>query len=528
MKNFGYLFIAMLLGLSSSLTAQDASGDLDLTFNGTGEVVIDNGYLDLYQDVKMTSDGRIIAVGTTYDATYAADIEVTLFKNDGTLDPEFGTGGVYRYHLGYETGAYACYVKEDGNILVAGYSMDDFGGFEMVLLQLTAKGVLDPAFGNGGVARYDYGPGEDMPYGMAVQEDGMILLAGTIRDEAYNLVPAIVRFTPEGILDTTFGNNGLAVIPVAFAENEFAAVQVQKDGRIVAAGHIGNDLTWFSLLMARFEADGSLDTTFADNGILNLNLGNVDDEFFDLRITSAGNIVATGFTTSQGDYNFHLLVMQFDQDGVPTPYFGNEGLVIWGETSYNVGYAMEVLADDKIVIAGSSGDKAPGDSDWGIWKLNADGTLDPSFGNGGLVTTDGGQQFDEALGITVQDDGKLVAAGKFRINDNINFAVARYLNELTVGVPEIPAASGISVSPNPVSRQSSVTVSVELTEQQQVSVQVINLAGKVVMEKSLGTHAAGMMTARVGLSPDISSGIYFLCVKGAKAPIAAEKIMVVE
>lgn len=526
MNKIVFLALALLPGMNISILAQQASGDLDTTFNGTGEVIINNGYLDLFQDVKMTPDGRIVAAGTTYDASYAADMEIARFKNDGSLDPEFATGGIYRYHLGYETGANACYVDKDGNVFVGGYSMDNFGGFEMVVLKLTAKGVPDVTFGTGGVARYDYGTGEDIAYGMDIQEDGSILLCGTIRNEDYNLVPAIVRFNSEGIQDTTFGAGGLALIPVTESENDFAAVKVQSDGKIVAAGHISNGLSWFSLLMARFESDGTLDTTFADNGIINLNLGNVDDEFFDLGITTSGNIVATGFTTMQDTYYFKLLVMEFDQDGMPSATFGDNGTVIWGTTSNNVGYAMQILPDDKIAIAGSTGEQAPGDSDWGIWKFNTDGTLDESFGNGGLVVTDGGQQYDEALGLTVQDDGKLVAAGKFRINNNIDFGVARYLNELTVGIPEIPGTSALTVAPNPVNRNSAMTVSVELKDRQDVSIQVISMAGKIVMEKSLGTQPAGIITQRVGLTPEISAGIYFIRVNGGKAVIASEKIVV--
>lgn len=529
MKKFGYLIFAVLLGISTGISAQDAPGDLDLTFNGTGMVIQDNGFLDLYQDVKMMPDGKIVAVGTTYDATYAADIQVSRFMSDGAPDPGFGTDGIFRYHLGYETGGYACHVKDDGSLLVAGISMDNMGGFEMVLLQLTDAGVLDPAFGTDGVARYDYGAGEDMAYAMAVQEDGRIILAGTIRNEEWKLVPAVVRFTADGILDTSFGNNGLAVIPVAFEENEFAAVQVQPDGKIVAAGHIGNDLTWFSLLLARFDANGVLDPSFGVDGIVNLNIGNVDDEFFDLRLTADGDIVATGFTTTPGDFNFHLLLMKFDEFGVPVQEFGEEGMVIWGETSYNVGYAMEILADDKIVVAGASGEKAPGNADWGIWKFNADGSIDATFGNAGVVATDGGsQQFDEALGVTVQDDGKLVTAGKFRINNNIDFGVARYLNELTVSVPETKFRGNLQVLPNPVRRNGTVTILVQVPEIQALSIEVLNMGGQVLMQKSLGMQPVGMMIDRFSLSPAITSGSYLLRIAGSKSVFATSRLVVVD
>jgi uncharacterized delta-60 repeat protein len=221
--------------------------------------------------------------------------------------------------------------------------------------------------------------------------------------------------------------------------------------------------------------------------------------------------------------------MKFDEFGVPVPEFGEEGMVIWGETSYNVGYAMEILADDKIVVAGSSGDKAPGDADWGTWKFNADGSIDVTFGNAGIVKTDGGsQQFDEALGVTVQDDGKLVTAGKFRIDNNINFSVARYLNELTVSVPENQVQENIQILPNLVRRNGTVNISVQVPENQALTIEVLNMGGQVLMQKSLGMQPEGMMTNRFSLSPAITSGSYLLRISGSKSVFATSRLVVVD
>jgi uncharacterized delta-60 repeat protein len=525
MKN---LLFALLLIVTGNLAAQSMPGDPDSTFNGTGRVILDNGYLDLYQDVKIMADGKIVAVGTTYDAVYAADMQVTRLLNDGTYDPAFGTNGVFRYHLGYETGGYACQVKDNGSILVAGISMDDFGGFAMLLLQITDKGELDTTFGEDGIAYYDYGPGEDIAYALALQEDDKILLAGHITNDDFRHVPAVVRFTEEGLVDSTFGEDGLATIPVTETDNEFAGVQVQPDGKIVAAGHISNGLSWFSLLMARFDENGVPDATFGTDGIINMDIGNVDDEFFDLRLTSSGDIIATGFTTTQGDFNFHLLVMKFDENGDLVPEFGEEGMVIWGETSYNVGYAMEILPDDKIVVAGSSGEKAPMDSDWGIWKFNSDGSFDETFGNNGIVTTDATGEFDEALGIAVQEDGKLVAAGKFRMENNINFGVIRYQNELTVSVSEVTEKHVVTVMPNPVRSDGNINIAMELNESQSISIEILNMAGSVVMERSPGHQPEGMFMDSYGLDSELSAGIYFIRVTGSKSAFMTRKVMVIE
>lgn len=528
MKKNIRLLMALFVVLSFEITAQNTPGDLDLSFNGTGKVIQDNGFMDLCQDVKITANGRIVTVGTTYDAAYAADLQVSCFLADGTPDPGFGTNGIFRYHLGYETGGYACHLFGDGTMLAAGISMDNLGGFEMILLKLNGNGVPDSSFGVAGVARYDYGAGEDMAFGLAVQDDGRIILAGTIRNDQYRLAPALVRFNSNGSLDSTFGVNGLAVVPVTEEDNDFSAVQLQPDGKIVAAGHISNGLSWFSLLVARFDTNGVADPTFGTGGIVNMNLNNVDDEFFDLRIMAGGDIIATGFTTTQTDLNYHLLVARFGPAGTLVQAFGNNGLVISGETSYNVGYAMEVLPDGKIVITGSSGEKAPSDSDWGIWKLNSDGSFDQTFGSGGRVTTDGGGQFDEALGITFQEDGRLLAAGKFRINDNIDFGVARYLNNLTVSVPEKPGEQLVQIVPDPAVRGDMVKVNMHLSEKQLVTVQLMNVAGEVVVSETSGIREPGWVTLDINLPGGMASGLYILRVSGSKGASGFNRLIVTE
>ncbi len=527
MKKIRQLLFALLMASGHLLVAQNTPGTIDSTFNNTGLVILDNGFLDLYQDVKIQTDGKIVAVGTTYDENYASDFQVTRLMSDGSYDPSFADNGVFRFHLGYETGAYSCIAQDDGNILVSGISMDNFGGFEMLLIRLDEYGVIDQTFGESGIARFDYGAGEDMAFAMAMQEDGKILLAGHISNENFQKEPAVVRFNDNGTLDESFGDNGVAKITVTETDNEFAGIQIQSDGKIVADGHISNGLNWFSLLMARFDTDGNIDTTFGDQGIVNMNLNNVDDEFFDLRLTMENEIIATGFTTTQDDLNFHLLVMKFDQNGSLVNGFGDEGMIILGESPYNVGYALEILPDDKIIVSGSCGEKAPMDSDWGIWKFNADGSLDQTFGNEGIVTTDATMEFDEALGVAIQDDGKIVAAGKFR-SGSVNFGVARYLNELTVSVPEIILTHNISVNPNPAGKNGNLYLAVELAVPQTLSLRIVSLSGKIIMDRSLGYHAAGNYRENFTLPSNITSGLYFIQVNGPKSFFPPVKLMVTE
>jgi len=145
-----------------------------------------------------------------------------------------------------------------------------------------------------------------------------------------------------------------------------------------------------------------------------------------------------------------------------------------------------------------------------------------------VVTTDATMEFDEALGIAVQEDGKLVAAGKFRMDNNINFGVVRYMNELTVSLPEISKSQGISISPNPVRNGGTINISMEIPESQAISMEVVNIAGEVVAEISLGLKTEGIIMESIGLPSDLTGGIYFIRIHGTQSAFISRKIIVVE
>ena len=100
-----FTLLAILTGLCVSASGQPA-GTLDVTFNGTGKVIYNRERTDVYWDVKTQDDGKIVAVGTSLDATWASTIEVTRYLPDGSFDPSFGTGGHFNYSPNYETGAH--------------------------------------------------------------------------------------------------------------------------------------------------------------------------------------------------------------------------------------------------------------------------------------------------------------------------------------------------------------------------------------------------------------------------------------
>jgi uncharacterized delta-60 repeat protein len=528
MKNTLTFIITVLMALCGSVTGQ-TTGALDLTFNSTGKVIYNRDNMDLYQDVKVQEDGKIVAVGTSYTPSWSAVIEVTRYLPSGAFDPSFGIGGHYNYSTGIETGANKCIIKDDGKILICGYTTD-YATYSLLILQLNANGTPDPTFGANGVVKTQTNSGEKNAFAMAIQDDGKILLAGYAVNNDYRNAPIVLRFSAAGVLDASFGTNGVATVPVTESDNDFSAIAVQSDGKIVAAGHISNGLSWFSLLVARFNSNGNLDAGYGTGGVINLNLGNVDDEFYDVQLTANDEAILTGFTVSQSDLKYHLLLMKFDNGGYPSISFGLDGYTIWGDVPYTFGDAMVLQPDGKILVAGSTGDLAPNNNDWALWRFNADGNIDASFGTNGVVTTEFFGNADEALGIALHED-KIVVAGKTRNADNkLDFAVARYLNDVNVGVtvPESALLPNFTVAPNPVKRNGTISLAYELKDPGNITIELVNITGSPVMTMATGNKSAGKYSDQVNLPSNITSGVYFLKVIGTQVPFKTSKVVVID
>ncbi|NOU45533.1 MAG: T9SS type A sorting domain-containing protein [Bacteroidales bacterium] len=526
-KSFTFLII-LLIAFFGSANAQ-APGTLDHTFNGTGTLVIDNGNTDLFTDVEVQTDGKIVAVGMSYDASWNAVAVVYRFNPDGWPDISFGLGGNYMFSLNNEANIYACHIKDDGSILLVG-STTDYSTYRILLIQLNSMGFPDENFGEAGVVVQHIGPdmnsSEDHAYGVTIQNDGKILVSGKSYNTDYRFVPVVVRFNANGSIDTSFGVNGVAGIPVTEIDNEFTTVRVQSDGKIVASGHISNGISWFSLLIARFDENGTLDPAFGTNGVVNMNLNNVDDEFFGMELTPDDEIVLCGFTTLQSDYTYHTLVMKFDSMGQTIAGFGNNGAVVLGTEPMNVGDAITLQYDDKILVTGTSGEMTPMNNDWSLWRLNPDGSPDNSFGTEGKVTTEFFGNPDEALGIALFEN-KIVVAGKVRnTNNNHDLAIARYNNDTYVGVKEPHSFSDFMVSPNPVNTEGTVSITYNLQQSGNVVIELVDVTGKTVSVLSSEFELSGQKTSQFNLSPVISNGIYFVRISSEQTAFKTQKVLV--
>src|SRR5207253_11097362 len=232
------LFLAMQL-------AQAGDGDLGRTFGTGGTVMTDlNRSTDLANAVAIQSDGKLVVVGQTYkNNDYSTeDFAVTRYNTDGTLDNTFGRGGKVRTDFpGLAAVSSAVVIQPDGKIVVAGSAFPLFtfaGNFEVV--RYNPNGTLDRLFGSGGIVTTFF-PQGSYAFAVALQADGKIIAAGThfvdfnpgdMSDTDF----ALARYNPDGSLDTTFGNGGTVTTDFFGTEDDVFSILIQPDGKIVAVG----------------------------------------------------------------------------------------------------------------------------------------------------------------------------------------------------------------------------------------------------------------------------------------------------
>src|ERR1051325_4639214 len=279
-----------------------------------------------------------------------------------------------------------------------------------------APGDLDPTFGNGG-KRTDWA---GFASGVVIQPDGKIVVAGDpslcCRDD---IDFRVARYNPDGSPDTTFGG-GTGRVTTDFNGNHDVSenVVLQPDGKIIVAGWAvrqGSFNNEVSLAVARYNSDGSLDTTFGGgSGKIQTPLDYFAAGGTDVALQSDGKIlvVLAQYDLNENDYG---LLVRYNADGSPDSSFGMGGSVF---SQLPMSSVTVQPADGKIVVNEGYWYHSPG-----IARFNTNGSLDTGFGSGGSVTVPAGLGFTS---LAIDPAGKIVAAGGSVTGSTFEFALFRF------------------------------------------------------------------------------------------------------
>ena len=372
--------------------------------------------------VAAQRDGKIVVAG--YAEVGGVDqFALVRYNSDGSLDTTLNGSGKVTTAVGTGTcKAQGVALQDDGKIVVVGYSFNAGDQSCFTVLRYNADGILDTSFGDSGkvtttVAKYTSAES------VAMQSDGKIVVAGNSFIDRNNSDFAVVRYNTNGTLDPSFNQTGRATADFG-ARDSGRSVAVDRDGRIFVAGDTSTE-TKQECALACFKANGSLDMSFNGTGKVTTNFGgdgNADGQ--GATVQTDGKIVVAGNATVAGVQQFALA--RYNADGAVDTSFGGTGRVLTAvgiSGSNATGVALQ--KDGKIVVAGYAVNNSGSGYDFVCVRYNTDGSLDQSFGDHGKVTTAVGDGGGQASSLAVQN-GKIILTGSVYDADNHKFAVVRY------------------------------------------------------------------------------------------------------
>ena len=412
-KHFSTTLVLTFALTHLQVPAWAADGDLDTSFGGGDGIVTtllagtdDN---DSYS-VVIQGDGKIVVAGYSWTfSSFRSDFALVRYNTDGTLDTSFGTGGQVTTNFGSSSEIRSIALQSDGKIVAAGFSANNFA-----VARYETNGDLDNTFSGDGKLTTDLGSSDEIQ-SIAIQSDGKIVAAGNSGNNF-----AIARYETDGDLDNTFSGDGKLTTDLGSSLESFESVELQSDGKIVAAGYSDGNFA-----VVRYETNGDLDNTFSGDGKLTTNLGAMEG-VNSIAIQSDGKIVAAGYSGSD------FFIARYNSNGSLDTDFGATGVVVTDTGSSDESLESVVLQSDGKIVAAGYIDNA-GIYLMAVARYNTDGTLDLTFSGDGIQTTAVGSSEDSATSIALQTDGKIVTAGYSDYGSGYEFAVVRYLGSSSDG-----------------------------------------------------------------------------------------------
>lgn len=403
-------FIALALLSLRSENIHAAAGDLDQQFGVSGVVTSDSlGEVSLH-GLTLDSQGRIVIVGQSYNGD-DSDFRIVRYLPTGALDAAFGDGGTATVDV-IGTNDYwpSVAVASGDKIVVAGESFNSPWHFSVI--KLSEDGALDLSFDGDGKVLTAWGSDGDANAVFVGPEDRITLVGKSLNDGGYKF--ALARYLANGSLDQTFGADGKVISDIGGTSNEAHAVTADGAGNLLVAGRYYINNRW-EVAVARFASDGTPDSDFGIDGRVLMSISSISDYVSDVALDNDGRILVSGFTANLAE----LFLLRLLQDGSLDSTFAGNGVFVsnLGGTSA-AARAVAVDSEGRILVGGSY---AQVDTDVMLVRLLNDGSLDSSFGTAGKVLL-GGADSEYVSSIAIQPDGKILAGGAICVQEEQGFS----------------------------------------------------------------------------------------------------------
>lgn len=447
-------------------------GTLDPTFGNNGVITTNlPGYSIYGTATAVFNDGKFIVSGYS---TPNDDFVVVKYNTDGSLDNTFGNNGLAITSISsLADRGYAIAIQTDGKIVVAGYTSGSSNPwYSFAVARYTEDGSLDTTFGSNGIVITQIGSLSGA-YALGIQSDGKIVAAGysqanTTSDQLFTLV----RYNIDGTLDNSFGTNGITIIATAITCNVgITAISMQTDGKIIASGP--NKISNYDFTTIRCNPTGTLDSLFGINGKVETSVSSINDYSTSNVLQTDGKIIVAGY--SYDGTNSCFAVVRYNSDGTIDNTFGTSGFVSTS-LGYQIdeAYSVAIQNNGKIILAGTSTNSS--NYNFGMVRYNSDGSLDNSFGNGGIAITQiDSSAYSIAKSVKIQPDGSIIVAG-YSYDVSQNFAVAKYYGDNTTNIIQNNLLTDFEIFPNPVNSVMNI-----VTESEIVKIEILDLNGKSIL-----------------------------------------------
>ena len=335
-----------------------SNGSLDNSFDLDGKVTTAIGQTGcIAYAIAIQPDGKILVAGESTNLANK-DFALVRYHSNGSLDLSFDSDGIVTTAIGNLSEiASTMVLQSDGKILLAGYSNNGHD-IDFAIARYNADGSLDNGFDTDGIVTTLIDTFSDAIQTIAMQPDGKILVGGSTSNGS-NGDFIVARYHSNGSLDTTFDSDGFVITTFGNSYDGLYAIALQPDGKIVAAGatFLGSN---YDFAVARYNSNGSLDLTFDVDGKVTTPIGNGNDRIYAMKLQTDGKIVATGMTYNGTNDDMALarfnmngsIDTSFDADGKTTTALGN---------SHDVANAIAIQSDGKIVVVGYSNNGANDD-----------------------------------------------------------------------------------------------------------------------------------------------------------------------
>jgi uncharacterized delta-60 repeat protein len=394
-------------------------GTLDVNFGTGGISVTPTSSADRVDGMVIQPDGKLLLVGTCANTSSNLRLFCALrYNTDGTLDNNFGVGG--KSVVGTTDSLFGGpAIQADGKLVQVGGCVGAIDR-DFCIVRYNTNGSLDTGFGTAGRVVTPVSNGNDFARSVAAQADGKLIVVGECFNGT-NTDLCAARYHTNGALDTSFGGGGKVITPLCAGASQARDVAVQANGQLIVVGEGCND----SFVAVRYDPNGTLDRSFGSNGVAFTQLDTVRSSAGSVAIQPDGKLLLFG-NCYDGALN-KICALRYQADGTLDVRFGIAGKVLisaGARNSYTTQIAIQ--PDGKIVIAAQC-ENTNSQYRFCALRRNNNGTVDATFGIGGETITALRTERNIATGLAIQPDGKIVLAGMCSDTSNSDdFCALRY------------------------------------------------------------------------------------------------------